>query len=51
MYYKFKLLTCIFILQNIRIMNSLHRRGSLAGHAIPGKELHVLEAEKQQRLR
>ncbi|OWF47929.1 sodium/calcium exchanger 2-like isoform X3 [Mizuhopecten yessoensis] len=36
--------------ENVRIMTHQARKGSLTGHAIPGKELHVLEAEKQQRL-
>ncbi|XP_069137488.1 sodium/calcium exchanger 1-like isoform X5 [Argopecten irradians] len=35
---------------NVRIMTHQARKGSLTGHAIPGKELHVLEAERQQRL-
>ncbi|XP_069137491.1 sodium/calcium exchanger 1-like isoform X7 [Argopecten irradians] len=36
--------------ENVRIMTHQARKGSLTGHAIPGKELHVLEAERQQRL-
>ncbi|XP_078313457.1 sodium/calcium exchanger 1-like isoform X6 [Crassostrea virginica] len=36
---------------HIRIMTHVTRRGSFAGHATAGKELHMLELEKQQKLR
>ncbi|XP_061162803.1 sodium/calcium exchanger 2-like isoform X6 [Saccostrea echinata] len=36
---------------HIRIMTNQQRRGSFAGHATAGKELHMLEVEKQQKLR
>ncbi|XP_052696783.1 sodium/calcium exchanger 1-like isoform X10 [Crassostrea angulata] len=35
---------------HIRIMTHQQRRGSFAGHATAGKELHMLEMEKQQKL-
>lgn len=38
-------------MDHIRIMTHQQRRGSFAGHATAGKELHMLEMEKQQKLR
>lgn len=35
---------------HIRIMTHQQRKGSFAGHATAGKELHMLELEKQQKL-
>ena len=32
-------------------MTNQKRKGSFAGHALPGKELHTLEAERAQKLR
>lgn len=37
-------------MDHIRIMTHQQRRGSFAGHATAGKELHMLEMEKQQKL-
>ncbi|XP_078313463.1 sodium/calcium exchanger 3-like isoform X11 [Crassostrea virginica] len=37
-------------MDHIRIMTHVTRRGSFAGHATAGKELHMLELEKQQKL-
>ncbi|XP_061162761.1 sodium/calcium exchanger 2-like isoform X2 [Saccostrea echinata] len=37
-------------MDHIRIMTNQQRRGSFAGHATAGKELHMLEVEKQQKL-
>ncbi|XP_056020510.1 sodium/calcium exchanger 2-like isoform X8 [Ostrea edulis] len=36
---------------HIRIMTNQQRRGSFAGHVTAGKELHMLEVERQQKLR
>ncbi|KAK3096603.1 hypothetical protein FSP39_001609 [Pinctada imbricata] len=38
-------------MDHIRIMTQHGRKGSFAGHALPGKELHVLEVEKAQKMR
>ncbi|XP_056020514.1 sodium/calcium exchanger 3-like isoform X17 [Ostrea edulis] len=35
---------------HIRIMTNQQRRGSFAGHVTAGKELHMLEVERQQKL-
>lgn len=37
-------------MDHIRIMTHQQRRGSFAGHATAGKELHMLEMERQQKL-
>ncbi|XP_048733163.1 sodium/calcium exchanger 2-like isoform X4 [Ostrea edulis] len=38
-------------MDHIRIMTNQQRRGSFAGHVTAGKELHMLEVERQQKLR
>ncbi|XP_056020515.1 sodium/calcium exchanger 3-like isoform X18 [Ostrea edulis] len=37
-------------MDHIRIMTNQQRRGSFAGHVTAGKELHMLEVERQQKL-